>query len=368
MESMKFYSEKFEYKARFADDLNKDVIAFANGNGGTIFLGFLDNRTVVGLMNPDEVMLQVANCLKDTIAPDIMPFVAIKTEEIEGVYVVKVEVSVGTQRPYYIKEKGLNSSGVYIRKGCSSQPMSGDSIQEMIRDVGGKSYENFRSLNQQLTFDYLKKEFELRNIPLDPSSMQMLKFFGDDGLYTNLAFLLSDQCTVTTKVAVFQDDDKSVFRDCREFSGSLLEQLNDVYKELEFYNRTQARVDGLIGIDTKDYPQEALRETLVNSIIHRDYALSGSNQINIYGDHIEIVSLGGLVPGIELKSIFLGVSQTRNPNLASVLYRLKLIESYGTGIRNIERAYKNSTRKPKFETAKGVFRVTLPNINTGYGN
>lgn len=195
--------------------------------------------------------------------------------------------------------------------------------------------------------------------------MQMLKFFGDDGLYTNLAFLLSDQCTVTTKVTVFQDDDKSVFRDCREFSGSLLEQLNDVYKELEFYNRTQARVDGLIGIDTKDYPQEALRETLVNSIVHRDYALSGSNQINIYGDHIEIVSLGGLVPGIELKSIFLGVSQTRNPNLASVLNRLKLIESYGTGIRNIERAYKNSTRKPKFETAKGVFRVTLPNINTG---
>lgn len=193
--------------------------------------------------------------------------------------------------------------------------------------------------------------------------MQTLKFYGDDGLYTNIAYLLSDQCGFTTKVAIFQDDDKSVFRDREEFRGSLLKQLEDVYKSLEFYNRTQARFDGLIRIDTRDYPQEAIREALLNAIVHRDYSFSGSNLINIYGNRVEFVSLGGLVPGIELDSIFLGVSQCRNPNLASVFYRLKLIESYGTGIEKIERAYKNSTRKPKFETARGVFRVTLPNIN-----
>lgn len=78
---------------------------------------------------------------------------------------------------------------------------------------------------------------------------------------------------------------------------------------------------------------------------------------------MEFVSLGGLVPGLELDSIFLGVSQSRNPNLAAVFYRMRLIESYGTGIGKIQRMYNSVEKKPKFETAKGVFRVTLPNYN-----
>ena len=106
-----------------------------------------------------------------------------------------------------------------------------------------------------------------------------------------------------------------------------------------------------------------MREALLNSIVHRDYSFSGSNLVNVYEDRIEFVSLGGLVPGLELRSIFLGVSQSRNPNLAAVFYRMRLIESYGTGIGKIERAYKTCPFQPEFETAKGVFRVTLPNRN-----
>ena len=98
-------------------------------------------------------------------------------------------------------------------------------------------------------------------------------------------------------------------------------------------------------------------------MVHRDYSFSGSNLVNVYEDRIEFVSLGGLVSGLELKSIFLGVSQSRNPNLAAVFYRMRLIESYGTGIGKIERAYKTCPSQPEFETAKGVFRVTLPNRN-----
>ena len=116
-------------------------------------------------------------------------------------------------------------------------------------------------------------------------------------------------------------------------------------------------------IDMRDYPEEAIRESLLNSIVHRDYSFSGSNLVNVYDDRIEFVSLGGLVSGLELKSIFLGVSQSRNPNLAAIFYRMKLIESYGTGIGKIERAYRTCSSQPQFETAKGVFRVTLPNRN-----
>lgn len=102
---------------------------------------------------------------------------------------------------------------------------------------------------------------------------------------------------------------------------------------------------------------------MLNSIVHRDYSFSGSNLVKIFEDRIEFVSLGGLVSCLELKSIFLGVSMSRNPNLAAIFYRMRLIESYGTGIGKIERVYKSNLLQPEFETAKGVFRVTLPNRN-----
>ena len=168
---------------------------------------------------------------------------------------------------------------------------------------------------------------------------------------------------VTAKVALFQGTDKELFRDRKEFTGSILKQLEDVYQFIDLVNKTKATFSGLNRSDRRDYPEEAVREALLNSIVHRDYSFSGSNLVNVYEDRIEFVSLGGLVSGLELKSIFLGVSQSRNPNLAAVFYRMRLIESYGTGIGKIERVYKTNQSQPVFETAKGVFRVTLPNRN-----
>ena len=241
--------------------------------------------------------------------------------------------------------------------------MTDEGIREMIIQNSGKSFENGRSLNQDLTFVTFSEEMKKRSIEFGTSQMRTLHFIGEDGLYTNLALLLSDQCEVTTKVAVFQGRDKEVFRDRKEFSGSLLKQLEDVYRFIDLNNRIKSTFFGLDRIDVRDYPEEAVREALLNSMVHRDYSFSGSNLINIYEDRIEFVSLGGLVSGLELRSIFLGVSQSRNPNLASVFYRMSLIESYGTGIAKIRRAYRNNNEKPAFETAQGVFRVTLPDRN-----
>lgn len=190
-----------------------------------------------------------------------------------------------------------------------------------------------------------------------------MKLIGEDGLYTNLAYILSDQFETPTKVALFQGTDKAIFRDRKEFLGSILKQLEDVYQFVDLNNKTRATFSGLDRTDTRDYPEEAVREALLNSIVHRDYSVGASNIINVYDDRIELVSVGGLVSGLELKSIFLGISQTRNPNLAAVFYRMRLIESYGTGIGKIQRVYSGNDKELEFETAKGVFRVTLPNRN-----
>ena len=107
----------------------------------------------------------------------------------------------------------------------------------------------------------------------------------------------------------------------------------------------------------------AIREALLNAAVHRDYSLGGSNIINLYQNRMEIISLGGLVDGLSMEAIFLGASLSRNPNLAALFYRMKLIESYGTGIPKIEEQYKNEEQKPEFTAVTGAFRVVLYNKN-----
>ena len=358
-----FENQNIEFKQEYVPDIRKEVMGFANAEGGTVYVGIRKDGKVLGVEDPDGVMLQIVNSLKDALAPDIMPFVRVNSVEIEGKQVVEINVTTGTNRPYYLREKGLKPSGVYVRKGSSTQPMTEEGIRKMIFQNSGRSFELCRSMNQELTFHTLQAEMQKRLIELGTSQMRTLKLIGEDGLYTNLALLLSDQCETTTKVALFQGTDKEVFRDRKEFTGSILKQLEEVYQFINLLNKTKATFSGLDRTDMRDYPEEAVRESLLNSIVHRDYSFSGSNLVNIYENRMEFVSLGGLVSGLELKSIFLGVSQSRNPNLAAVFYRMRLIESYGTGIGKIERAYKTYQFQPEFETAKGVFRVTLPNRN-----
>lgn len=209
----------------------------------------------------------------------------------------------------------------------------------------------------------MKKEFEHRNIDFGPQQIRTLKMIDQDGLYSNLALLLSDQCAHTIKMAVFQGVDQTVFKDRREFTGSLMQQMNDVYAFIDFRNQTHATIEGLLRIDTRDYPEVAVREALLNLLVHRDYSFSASALISMYEDRIEFVSIGGLVPGIELEDVMAGISICRNQDLANVFYRLQLIEAYGTGISKMMMAYKDMLQKPVLETTKNTFKIILPNVN-----
>lgn len=341
----------------------KTVVSFANTEGGEIYIGVSDDGKAIGVPNPDDIMTRLSNLIHDTVLPEVLPFVQIRAVEMDKQTVVKLTVTVGTERPYYLAKEGLKPKGVYIRRGTACIPLNEAGIREMIRETSGKSFEESRSLNQQLTFNTLSEEMKARSLEFGPAQMKTMKLTGTDELYTNLALLLSDQCPYTIKVAVFQGKDNAVFRDRKEFTGSLLKQLEDAYRFLDFYNKTQANFSGLRRSDRRDYPEDAVREALLNCIIHRDYLFSGSTIINMYDDFMEFISLGGLVRGISMDAVFLGVSQSRNPNLAAVLYRMKLVESYGTGVRKIMRLYRDFSEKPHFRTAEGAFTVVMYNRN-----
>ncbi|EET61429.1 divergent AAA domain protein [Marvinbryantia formatexigens DSM 14469] len=359
-------SETVELKEAVVDDIKKEIIAFANCDGGKLYIGIRDDGTVAGLDDPDGVSLQISNMVRDAIKPDVTMFLHYKTIEEDGKEIVAVEVQRGTDRPYYIAKKGMRPEGVYVRQGYSSVPATDTAIRRMIKETDGDRFEAMRCLNQELTFEAAKKEFALRKVEFGLQQMRTLKLIDHDNLYTNLGLLLSEQCVHTIKVAVFQGTDQTIFKDRREFAGSLMQQMNEVYDYIDFRNQTRATIEKLYRIDVRDYPEIAVREALLNLLVHRDYSFSASSLISIYADRIEFVSIGGLMPGIDLEDIMVGISVCRNQDLANVFYRLHLIEAYGTGMGKIMRAYKDVEEKPSIETTKNAFKIILPNINAKY--
>ncbi|MDH8678730.1 putative DNA binding domain-containing protein [Fusibacter bizertensis] len=361
---MKLYeSENVELKEIYTPDLKKEVVAFANTNGGTIYIGIQDNGHIMGLDNADFVMQQISNAIRDNIRPEISMFTNIELVQKEDKNIIKLTVQQGTKKPYYLSDKGLKPSGVYVRSGTTSAPASEDAIRMMIKMTDGDSFENNRSLIQDLTFTSFSKEMNLRQLEISQVQMRNLGILSGDDIYTNMGLLVSDQCKHSIKFAVFQGTDKLVFKDRKELTGSIFEQLTDAFKTIDFYNSTKATFHDLLRTDERDYPEDAVREALLNAIVHRDYAFSGSTIINLYSDRLEIISLGGLVSGMSLEAAMLGASQPRNEKLASLFYRMKLIEAYGTGISKIISCYKGLAVQPKFENVEGAFRVILPNTH-----
>ncbi|MDC3413535.1 ATP-binding protein [Terrihalobacillus insolitus] len=143
--------------------------------------------------------------------------------------------------------------------------------------------------------------------------------------------------------------------------GSSSQQLDNAYEYLHLQNKVEAKFEGLKRIEKTEYPHYALREALINAVVHRDYSHSGSILIHIFEDRMEIVSVGGLVNGLTMNDILIGVSESRNKKLAACFYRLKLIESFGTGIQRIKESYKSESVFPEFKSSENAFLVTLPN-------
>jgi len=355
-------SENMEFKRQLTDDIYKEVVAFANTGGGTIYIGIDDQGNAVGLEDVDETYTRITNGIRDAILPDVTLFVRFTLQDNR---VIKVEVSEGAFKPYYLKSKGLKPSGVYIRQGASAVPASFDQIRKMIKDSDGDVFEKMRSMNQDLTFESAKAAFSKYGVEFSETKYRTLGMTDASGItYTNLALLLSDQCEHTTKIAVFADDSKTKFKDSKEFRGSVLRQMEDAFSYLMLCNQNPAELIGLRRVEHPDYPEEALREALLNAIVHRDYSFSGSIIINVNENETEFISIGGLLPGLSTVDIRSGISQPRNQNLAEVFHRLHLIESYGTGIRRIYHLYEDCPVQPRIEVTPNAFKIVLPNLNT----
>jgi len=356
-------SSRLERKRAYTEGIKKELVAFANTEGGELIIGMADDGSVVGVENPDRVSAQVTNMLRDAIRPDITLISRVEIRYQNDKALLHVIVNRGGKRPYYISSKGMTSAGVYVRHGNTSAPASADAIREMIRDTDGCSYENIPSFDQQLTFEFCSKVFADRGIAFGKNQRKPLKMIDSNGNYTNLAMLLSDQCFHSIQFARFQGTDIGIFTERLRFTGSILKQLDEAFQTLNRYNRTRSEIHGLRRVDSRDYPEEALREALINAIVHRDYDRDVSTNIRDFDDRIEIASYGGLPSNTTIETFLLGLSLPRNRKLAGIFYHLELIEAFGSGIPKMTDIYHQNGQMISFKTSPSGFMIVLPNLN-----
>lgn len=279
---------------------------------------------------------------------------------IEGKPVVEISVLEGPLKPYYLRDRGLRPEGVYVRRGTASVPATDDVFYHLTHEYISTTYEELESFRQDLTFVYLDGLMKQKDIAFDEDHMEALHMV-HNGRYTNLAFILSDQFDQTIKMAVFSDDSLTRFLDRDIAGGSVLEQSEHAVRFIMKHNRLSSKIVGLYREDMLAYPEVAVREAVLNAVVHRDYSNGNTPVlIRIFPDRLEIMSPGCLVVNYSEDDLFRGVSSLRNKYLADLMYRLELIEAYGTGLPKIMRSYDDSEKKPSVTVGISTFMITLP--------
>ncbi len=361
-----FENPNLEYKSEFVPELKKTFVAFANTDGGEILIGVDDNGQTIGLQDPDSTLQQVINSIRDNVHPQLAQFFYAEITLRDEKPIVRVTIRRGALRPYYISGKGIRPEGVFVRKGSETVSASSNEILEMIKVSSGQDYEKTISFSQQLTFHTANTFFEQLGKTLDETTMKTIGAMTTDGLYTNLGLLFSDQCPFCTKFGRFNTNSttgEELFVDQKVVEGSIFKQLLEAEDWFNLVNKTGAEISGFFRKDYRDYPPRALREVFINALVHRDYALNGPTLVNVYEDEIEIISIGGLVKGLNMDDVMLGISRPRNILLASTFVKLRLVEGWGRGIREIEKLYRQNSSKPSFTASTHGFKVVLPKLD-----
>ena len=357
-------TQTLEYKREYNKKAQNTMLAFLNTDGGNLYIGHSDDGSVYGIEgNIDELTRSITNSFRDSITPDPSGFFKVTPMVLEGKHTIVITVERGSSIPYCYSSYGLVPRGVYVRIGSNTVTATHEHIRQMIKDNGTGHFLTELSALQNLTFGYAEKVFVDKDVKFGKSQKQSLGLLDSDGRFTNLAQILSDQCPYSTKAAIFEGLTKEKFKDRKEFTGSIFKQIEEIHSYLNVFNRTRSTFEGMYRVDHPDYPDIAIRESYVNSLIHRDYYIEGSVLVSMFDDRLEFMSLGGVMPGVTHDLMRMGVSVTRNEKLAQIFYRLNIIEAYGTGIPRIFAAYENNPVPPEIPVIDGGFLIRLPNMN-----
>ena len=358
-------SDKIEYKKILNDTFEKEVVAFLNSReGGCIYIG-VDTKTdvVFGIESVDAVQLQISNRIRNNILPSALGLFDVSLEEMEGRNVIKTIVAAGYEKPYYIKKYGMSEKGCFIRKGSASEPMS----SEMIEDLFSKRVRNtigiLQSPQQKLGFEQLKIFYQENGVNPNEKFIRSLELLTQDDKYNYAAYLLADKNGISIKVAKYDGINRIDLVENNEYGYCcLVKAAKNVLEKLDVENSTYTQITPKERLQKRKVDETALREAVINAIVHNDYSYEAPPKFELFSDRIEITSTGGLPFGLGRDDFFSGVSVPRNKELMRVFKDLELVEHLGSGIPRILEKYDKSV----FYFADSFIRIVFP-FTESYG-
>ncbi|GAB1354169.1 helix-turn-helix domain-containing protein [Erysipelotrichia bacterium] len=327
--------------------LMKTLVAFSNTAGGRVIVGIDDDKRVIGVERPLDEEERLCSLIADSIKPRLVPNVELVT--VEGKTLLIVEVFLSNSRPHYLAVEGPDQ-GVYVRLGSSNRQADRELVGELRRSAEGVSYDELpmpelseddldlkaarrlfkgrRALDEQelLTLKLMRRE----QGRLVPTRGGMLLFGRDRVFHYPDAWV---QC------GRFIGNDKGDIFDHIELEESLPESVESVMLFLRKHAMRGADFSEIQRKDVWSIPIDILREVVINALVHSDYSQRGAPvRVAFFDDRIEVENPGILMPGMTIEDMKSGVSKIRNPVIARVFRELKLIEQWGSGVRNILRA------------------------------
>ena len=355
----------------------KTVSAFANGLGGTLIFGISDKDEIMGLDNYKKDSENISEIIKTKIEP--LPKVTLKHYLIEDKNIIILFVHSGKETPYYFTEGGHQTA--YIRLGNESIPAKNSDLINLILKGKNRSYDSLGTdiKKDNVSFTKLKSLYYLKTgNEFTDSDLESFGLVNKDNFLTNAGALLADEpiikhsrifCTRWNGLDMTSGIEEAL--NDNEFEGSILLLLQNAENFIKVNTKKKWKKGNESRIEMPDYPERAIQEVLVNAIIHRDYAVIGSEiHIDIYDDRIEIYSPGGMFDGsfIQEQNIMEISSLRRNPIIADLFNRIHLMERRGSGLKKIISSYQNAInytqeKEVEFKSTQKDFKVILKNLN-----
>ena len=350
-------TNRIEYKRELNDKLEREVVAFLNYHqGGVVYIGVDDSGKAMGIDAIDDVQLKVVDRLKNNILPATLGLFDVIAEKLDGKDILKIVISSGPEKPYYLRKYGMSPAGCFIRVGSAVQPMTTEMIDISYARRIRNSLSNIAARRQDLTFEQLKIYYEAAGFHLNQYFAQNLGLLTEDGKFNYAAFLLADENDASIKVARYSGTDKIDLTENAEFGFcSLVKATKSVIDKLDIVNVTKTQITGKERKEKRLVDVIALREAVLNAMIHNDYMTEIPPLIEIFSDRIVITSSGRLPQDLTVNEFFSGISAPRNKELMRVFKDLKLAEQIGSGMRRILSVYDKSA----FEVSENFLRVTF---------
>ena len=340
---------RIEFKEKVAN-LDKEIVAFANSSGGRIFIGVRDDGAVVGVTKPNRLKSEI-----ETIARHCDPVIKITIESAENILIVHIKE--GRDRPYRCK------AGFYSRIGANSQKLTRDEIVGLFISEGRVRYDEL--INTKFLY---KTHFDLKKFDRFLQLADITKLLKIPALLLNLGVAESKKGKLvfnnagillfaknlqdiyyhtTVTCALFKGTEKIEVLDRKDFNEDLVSNIDDTMNFLKKHISVRYEMTGTARRkEIPEIPFDALREAVINAVVHRDYFEKGANvMVEIFDDRIEISNPGGLVKGLKPQDVG-KKSILRNPLLAGLLNRIKYIEKMGTGIKRMQKLMKEAGLRP----------------------